>query len=653
MNCKDNFLKWITTENSFNSDAINKMEINKCYKSGVSLPNFETYNNEFNKENCKLINNIRKSKYIHTYDPSKFVEKIKTIKNLEIQNRILNNFTNICDLQVKRNCCNCISITLYYKKEISINDAYMYISSIYFTVKNVEKLLSDWIVRIYIDINVYSIIMNFINTRNVSQRQGGGMLDDFGYQFNNSDDENVSDNDNRYDDDDDMEKNMGNYFDDFDLPKEHSYASENKSKLLNTNQNEQNVGYKLLKFYDEIINSENVEIYTIVCPSILDDENLLNKTRSYRFLPFVDDKVNISIVREADGIVSCTDCYNINKFAKSGNILYIIPLTENANLIHGSNTYAFSAYSEWLRHYKSNIRFDFFKNKINIFDLLAGTVGLNFKLNKNVWSNSINYLTNNANIGAMTPNKAKIISVGFDEMLLLEIFKDLISVEFFGKAEKKIDDQELGYKNALLSIIVYDADSNNLNNFNVMTNLKVLEYGNEFDFNEPSVEGVNSLINRQIYVISKMIKQTFQLSDLRFENMYTMGYSTIIKNLYIYCLEHEYVQNYVNKEMNYIMLYIIDCIIGNTANSLNNGKSIVNANYVTNQERNENYNIFTMCNNGPYGKKSINYVAKEVFDLINNLIYKFKLSDDDKTFVENLNDTLNTNTIKVEKNITK
>jgi hypothetical protein len=63
-----------------------------------------------------------------------------------------------------------------------------------------------------------------------------------------------------------------------------------------------------------IFNAENTEIYTYVCEKLLDNSIDIARTRSFRFLILIDNSVNISIIREADGSVPYLDCHNIRVF---------------------------------------------------------------------------------------------------------------------------------------------------------------------------------------------------------------------------------------------------------------------------------------------------------------------------------------------------
>ena len=56
---------------------------------------------------CRLINNKKKDKYIHTYDPTKYFEFAKN--NLKLTDEELSIFDN----EISNNCCNVVSVNLY------------------------------------------------------------------------------------------------------------------------------------------------------------------------------------------------------------------------------------------------------------------------------------------------------------------------------------------------------------------------------------------------------------------------------------------------------------------------------------------------------------------------------------------------------------
>lgn len=343
-------------------------------------------------EQCKLINKKKEKYYIHTYDPSNLEKLMKENQNLFPE------MYDTFDFTVRKNCCNCVSISIYYvsKKDDEFNNPNKfinYIGSIRRTVMNVKKNLPDWLVRIYMDESVYML-------------------------YNK------------------MEESISNL--------------KEKEPLFK----------KSIKYYNDIINADNVEIYTYLCPKILSGDIRISRTRTFRFLPFCDPEVNVAISREADGFVTNLDCHNIRYFEKSKDkYLYILSIGLPTNL-KDTKPYNFFSYSDWLNIYKLVMNKKYFEKKQNLMDLLAGATGLKLKIklskynevansiqqkindiiNKNEKSEYYNNYNNikdlaNQNYDLLLKifrvlRDNDILNIGFDEMLLLELLKDLISVKY-------------------------------------------------------------------------------------------------------------------------------------------------------------------------------------------------------------------------------
>ena len=349
-----------------------KNKIKEIYDSSKLLDKKENVKNSLrHTETCVLRNNKKEKYYIHTYDPSYLLHKLKT--EFQHSDEILYKF----DDQRKENCCNVISISLYLKN-CNTENIDKYISSIHRTVLNVKHNLKDWLVRVYLDTSVYNCLIN----------KGD-------IQFS--------------------------------------------------------------QLFLNIVHSENVEIYTIECPSIICDEIPIAKTRTFRFLPLIDEEVNIAIIREADGIVSNLDCHNIKIYSKLQNKLFYLPLYSfNDNI----NTYRFTSYSEWLILYKLAFEQQFFLNNQNLYDLLAGGFGIKLKLKKEYYlfkikdlidkiinftseiqndniklKDIINVLSFNENprvfhyllIEPYSKTFNEYLNIGFDEIFLLDVYKEIIS----------------------------------------------------------------------------------------------------------------------------------------------------------------------------------------------------------------------------------
>lgn len=336
---------------------------------------------------CTLITSKKDKYYVHTYDPMTPLLLLSQRLPREI---ISERFVD----SRRENCCNVISISLYFIGCIPDNMT-KYLFSIERTVKNVHNNLPDWIVRVYIDNSVHECIKN---------------------------------------------------------------ADKNSSRQITA-------------AYNYITTAPNVEVYTYNCAVGDVQPQHIARTRTYRFLPFSDEDVNICVVREADGIVSNWDCRQIHLFSKDQSKMFYFPY----NQIKRSKLSMFESYEKWLLLYKVIFRYDFFHNNYMGYDLLAGLFGIKLKLKRDFYIRTIVSLRDEIDrfITAVERNNEetykgrgdtryllgwisrtprlllkedpKLLSIGFDEILLLEMFKEVFS---FNVSEehlvKVIDDDTFG-----------------------------------------------------------------------------------------------------------------------------------------------------------------------------------------------------------------
>lgn len=186
----------------------------------------------------------------------------------------------------------------------------------------------------------------------------------------------------------------------------------------------------LCLLFDEIFNSENVEIFTYEC-------NVLNveRTRTYRFLPMIDETVAKVAIREADGYLCKMDCNNINVFSRMDAVMYLaeyfgnIPCTIDENDIVLSSLYDLK--NDWIGIYKEAVE-PYFEERTNIYSLVAGTITLNLKV-KSDYFNSQFLNISNMILEMKASNEYdkryyEKMDIGFDEMFLLHMFRDFVSV---------------------------------------------------------------------------------------------------------------------------------------------------------------------------------------------------------------------------------
>ncbi len=373
-------------------------------------------------EKCILRNTKKINYYKHTYNPTGELANLRRIQTiLNLPEEVFAKF----DDTIRHDCCNVISVTLYLTE--CVKNLKFYIVGIYRTVKNVRKNLPDWIVRLYFDNSVYTcfnqlndetylrIFNEIISSPNVEL-----------YTFNCENDVDLT------------------------IPVKEPEA-----------------------YIDEY------GIY--ISPEVPIDN--LGRKRTQRFLPMMDPTVNICVIRESDGFVSNFDCHNIKAFALSNKIFYISPLREMYIRIdrYGAVNYDKYAigtktnvsYASHLISYKYIIDSGFFNYHQNIYDLLAGTFGLKLKLRPEYYSGAIRSL--NDKIFKFLSKDSEFMSTikysdspdyetrrdafmkrrdyyemsrtefninfmrGYDEILLLYIFKEIISIPLKGEIEGVLD----------------------------------------------------------------------------------------------------------------------------------------------------------------------------------------------------------------------
>ena len=216
-------------------------------------------------------------------------------------------------------------------------------------------------------------------------------------------------------------------------------------KLLNTLYFDMETKKNVIELFKFIVKNDQSEIYLYIC----DNDNITSHSyRSMRFIPLMDDDVNICIIREADGYVGIADCHNINLFTNSeehkimmlynpDNVFKYIYYEKNEFPIKNyyideiinqrgrSSIYNNIHYSIWLNLYelhfikKSNVTKDLpIKidpiSKLPFVDILAGCVGVKIKLKKHFILDRINYLNQQL---AIIPIFQKIFDNNYDGKL--------------------------------------------------------------------------------------------------------------------------------------------------------------------------------------------------------------------------------------------
>ena len=274
------------------------------------------------QDTCTLHNTKKSNLYTHTYDPTIYIQQLRS---LGMSTEILDKF----DHKRNDNCCKVIAISLYFPA-CQTENMEKYLFSIYRTVKNVEKNLNDWVVRLYFDMSVYRCVLDLDET-----------------------------------------------------------ADQKSDTLIARSIDE------IDRIFEIIIGSPNVELYTYECR---DTSIPLEKTRTLRYLPLSDPEVALCVVREADGFVSNLDCHNLKLYDRSDKLFYLPQLVKSDLFIYDrdSKEYDFSryvSYSEWLKQYKKMIEREYFLNHQNLYDLLAGLFAIKLRFNQQAYLECSHNLT--------------------------------------------------------------------------------------------------------------------------------------------------------------------------------------------------------------------------------------------------------------------
>ena len=336
-------------------------QIKLCYND-LKLPAIRVQNplnRTDSPESCFLLSDKKVAYYSITYDPQQILKQIKEYNTDEkIKTEYLDKLQQIMITDKKLNCCNCVSFIYYaIDNDIDIIDEeskqyietdyrdvlkkiYAYISSLKLSTINMKNKLSNFVARIYLDISLFKIIAN-------AQTYDTGLI------------------------------------------------SEIITKIKDT-----------ITF---LFTSDNVEIYTYLCKSYSNKRNIA-QLRCQRFLTLIDPEVACSIIREADGYITYLDCFNIQNFVDSKKIMFMYNILNlnnalNINLLNNldetiknfkdDNTLKpslyYQPYSEWLQYYQKSD--EYYKTHYTLFDILAGTFGMNIQIKSDKFYEIFNLLS--------------------------------------------------------------------------------------------------------------------------------------------------------------------------------------------------------------------------------------------------------------------
>ena len=170
----DIYKKCIETYNKLITDSENwRTKLKECIDFFDSTFEPTTFDREVKSQHitkniygkCLLLNNKKTEYYKFTYDIAGVIKKLETNKD-KIPENFLDNFYEIFDTNIYENCCNCVSVVLYYTKYNDIDTLSNYLPNIVATLQNINKYLPDWILRVYLDRTFFETIKYWIDDDN-------------------------------------------------------------------------------------------------------------------------------------------------------------------------------------------------------------------------------------------------------------------------------------------------------------------------------------------------------------------------------------------------------------------------------------------------------------------------------------------------------
>ena len=325
------------------------------------------------------------------------------------------------DLNVKNNCCNCVSFSVYsdiYGNLYNISEynygmygnLLRYLKCIYISTLNIIKYFKTFIVRIYLDYLILHVI-DSIKT----------------------------------------------------------YKCTDYDNLIN----------EMINILEILFKNENVEIYYVECgeyDDIFNDNSRCKEEvgieRFFRFLPLIDDDVNILICRDADGIVTFNECKNIENFINSKYLIYQMAShalnirdkydVKEEYIEKNENIYNFNysnSYSDWIKKYRQNQK-SFYTNNVCLMNMLAGLLSFKIKISKTAFVKSLKEsfeIMINMNIKLFATDEVFLAHL-FRHFTCLQIkdkvpinmqkFHDIVLYPFYDDYKKiELNNDDVGYQN--------------------------------------------------------------------------------------------------------------------------------------------------------------------------------------------------------------
>jgi hypothetical protein len=329
------------------------------------------------------------------------------------------------------------------------------------------------------------------------------------------------------------------------------------SSFLSINLNEE-LSSKLKEIFlnlSFLIMHKKIEIYIYICSKRLSEPiEPIEKIRTYRYISLFDNDTNICCIRDADGLVSIVDCHNINLFSDSNThkiaLIYELarsfePYTKinHPNLLPDIPTYLKlnkkdkdefqrkeNHYAPWLNFYEVLHKETYTEyNKLAYLDIVACCLTMKVKFSEEYRNSVISKLEDFYSKLNVVQAVSKRLYKGYDEILLLELFRPFLYVNFTTKSNhNELDRTEIDRQSILFELIPSEKSNLHLKDISKLFNINRLpDLSPSVDFNSKFFDLLlkrYKLINPKLYLtygLSQMINRN-DITDQQFNMIYEL-----------------------------------------------------------------------------------------------------------------------------------
>ncbi len=520
-----------------------------------------TYNPEWVRELIEQARNIGIEERVNISTLGRrpeMIERERTeseIKKMRFIEEYINKLNRVFDFSVRENLANVISIVIYsiYKDgEYGYRHLYFYMMSGIVSLMNIEKYLSTWIYRIYMDISVFEAIIKLYRENNPLFNIYYNILKYF-FKSENCElyikfsREYI----NHYNNPSKMaetrtERFEGMYMEDVNISISReadgivSMSDCYNLKLLDTGLGNRKILYSIINLRSYIINN-NREDYVVI-----DNRENIRKGFSNNWGVFMGKLMNYIDINTEESIIEQLSRINVEEFNCE------VPYEDESKLeeigidgrIFNDNDYRIRENKlKILKAIKMVNNIDNGSKITNNFLLLsqmAGLIGVVLKVRRDYFNRCVKkteIIYNLLKLGSLIDlekyNSFSKISIGFDEMLIIILFSDLVSLRLIPSTndgriiEGESEYSRIDHINLLHKFILFENSPINTDDVSLI-----------FDY--------ESIINQNIRIINNQGNDMMQ-NNIKYERFFNTDLKMILyyanSPLYKYIPKMDYIKD--------------------------------------------------------------------------------------------------------------